>query len=338
MTTHLHLRRATIWRLSSCGHYSLNPFLGIGGIDTPRDDNRRVLPFASSIRNSSSKILRVNQPGIIIHQCTRRLFSRTSGINATLLNKDDVEYLPEGITRQPDFFEEGITFIKNLEPIHIKSSNSQIQNQIQPSAVTKKQSKPQDISEAISSFDNMCLTIISKGCANIHEGNDGEGPEVKAWHASAISWAELLLHSSAWNRRGASGTSITAAPMLAVAAVAPVVAQGGIHYLHRIDELLAASSYADGSNGLLDMATYATSFRDIFVSSSSIDNNKAFAPILSPRERWHLHALYQLLQNDHRKAIGAYLRLLEFFPGDLLGLSLALDVAHTLGDADLALR
>ena len=91
------------------------------------------------------------------------------------------------------------------------------------------------------------------------------------------------------------------------------------------------------------MARYATAFRDVFVSSKDTGENDVVAnvnssPILSPRERWHLHALDQLLQNNHRQAMGAYLRLLEFFPGDLLGLSLALDVAYTLGDAQLALR
>jgi hypothetical protein len=98
----------------------------------------------------------------------------------------------------------------------------------------------------------------------------------------------------------------------------------------------------------LDTARYAADFRDVFVSSRnngliSTDETHSTTlgssvPILSPRERWHLHALHQLLQNNHREAMGAYLRLLELFPGDLLALSLALDVAYTLGDADLALR
>ena len=36
--------------------------------------------------------------------------------------------------------------------------------------------------------------------------------------------------------------------------------------------------------------------------------------------------------------MGAYLRLLELYPGDLLGLSLALDVAYSLGDSNAAVR
>jgi hypothetical protein len=268
----------------------------------------------------------------------RHLSSVSEVEGNNLLNNDQVEYLPNGITRQPDFFEEGITFIKDLDPAHIKSTNEHEKGILSANHPLKHQSA-HDISEAISAFDNMCLTIISKGCANIHEGNDGNGPEVKAWHAAAIGWAELLTHASEWSTQ--NGKNVTAAPMLTVAAVAPVLAQGGVHYLHRIDRLLADSTYADKSESLVNIAKYAATFRDVFVSNqdpSPESNVSSSVPILSPRERWHLHALDQLLQNKHRQAIGAYLRLLELFPGDLLGLSLALDTAYTLGDADLALR
>jgi len=60
--------------------------------------------------------------------------------------------------------------------------------------------------------------------------------------------------------------------------------------------------------------------------------------VMTPRERWHLPALRMLLKDDHREAMGAYLRLLELYPGDLLGLSLTLDVAYALGDSNAALR
>lgn len=250
-----------------------------------------------------------------------------------------MEYLPEGITRQPDFFGEGLTFIRDLDVSHIQYKSESKPDILTRKSSTSKSSPSHDVSEIMSSFDNMCLCIISKGSANIHNGNDGEGPEVRAWHASAMAWADLFTHASQWNHGHKDG-SITAAPMLAVAAVAPVVAQGGIHYLHQIDGLLSDSS------SLVDMARYAASFRDVFVSNDnnnmiSPENDSTIAtsvPILSPRERWHLHALHQLLQNNHQQAMGAYLRLLELYPGDLLGLSLALDVAYTLGDADLALR
>ncbi|KAL3789919.1 hypothetical protein HJC23_010604 [Cyclotella cryptica] len=285
-------------------------------------------------------------------------------------DENQLEYLPEGITRQTDFFGEGLTFIKNLNRGYIPTNDQSTENHLQmPNSSNPHSSHPSNsiqpqstshanLSDAISSFDNMSLCIISKGSANIHNGNDGEGPQLRAMHASAMAWADLLTHSYEWNCGGEWSNplgGVTAAPMLAVVAVAPVVAQGGIHYLHRIDALLASSSSSSSlaenrrnATSLLDMARYATSFRDVFVSSrvdsvcSVNDTDRSTlgttVPILSPRERWHLHALHQLLQNNHRAAMGAYLRLLELFPGDLLALSLAMDVAYTLGDADLALR
>ena len=298
-----------------------------------------ALPFRAAATSGSCIIHngQGNHP-LSIKQYIRQLSTSAEATGSILLNTNQVEYLPEGITRQPDFFEEGITFIKDFDPIHIQSANEYEKQMLSTNNPIKAQ-PTYDMTEAISSFDNMCLTIISKGCATIHEGNSGNGPEVKAWHASAIGWAELLTHARDWNT--SNKTSITAAPMLAVAAVAPVVAQGGIHYLQRVDRLLADSAFGDRSGSLVDIARYATSFRDVFVSSREENDETGgvtSVPILSPRERWHLHALDQLLQNNHRHAMGAYLRLLEFFPGDLLGLSLALDTAYTLGDADLALR
>ncbi|KAL7521858.1 hypothetical protein ACHAWX_006546 [Stephanocyclus meneghinianus] len=270
--------------------------------------------------------------------------------NSANHHESQLENLPEGITRRPDFFGEGLTFIKNLDASYIQSNVQSTDVLIQkidssnPSNSHKPQSSSHpNISDVTSSFDNMCLCIISKGSANIHNGNDGEGPQLRAMHASAMAWADLLTHSSQWNCATKSQNVVNVAPMLAVAAVAPVVAQGGVHYLQRIDGLLAASSFAESkryATSLLDMAHYAADFRDVFVYSRN--NHGATlgspVPILSPRERWHLHALHQLLHNNHRDAMGAYLRLLELFPGDLLALSLALDVAYTLGDADMALR
>jgi len=204
-----------------------------------------------------------------------------------------------------------------------------------------------DISEAVSSFDGMSLCILSRGSANLHTGNDGDGPEAKAFHASAMAWGENLRYAQAWNcnneNNGSVKSMITTAPMLAVAAVAPVVAQGGSHYLRRIDRLLDTTrdSVTLPPPSLWSMAHDAVSFRDAVLSSpENSSNNSDLEPVhlLTPRERWHLHALHQLLQNNHHAAMGAYLRLLELFPGDLLGLSLALDVASALGDADSALR
>ncbi len=48
--------------------------------------------------------------------------------------------------------------------------------------------------------------------------------------------------------------------------------------------------------------------------------------------------MYQLLHDNYQNVMGAYLWLLELHPGNLLGLSLALDVAYSLGDLNAALR
>jgi hypothetical protein len=160
-------------------------------------------------------------------------------------------------------------------------------------------------------------------------------------------------------------SSITTAPMLVVATVAPVLAQGGSHYVRKIDDLLCSTTICDDDlysssspPSLLTMAHNAVSYRDAVLVPSQVtaaldianlpgvqqqssdlqQQSPVLHHLLTPRERWHLHALNQLLNDNHRLAMGAYLRLLELYPGDLLGLSLALDVAYTLGDTSAALR
>ncbi|KAL9187177.1 hypothetical protein ACHAXT_010897 [Thalassiosira profunda] len=272
-----------------------------------------------------------------------------------------VERLPDGILRQPDIFGEAVTFVKNVDNDALNSvdltslqsanqsnranTNSDGSSQIQPAPLT-----PGSVAQDLSSFDGMVLCVVSKGAATTHNGNDGDGPEARAFHASALAWGELLRCAWGWNGSGGDATGdttyenggevVTTAPMLAVAAVAPVAAQGGAHYVRRIDRLLNATRDVEsGPPSLWTIANRAVAFRDAVISGAQLDG-KSDEPVhlLTPRERWHLHALHQLLQNNHRAAMGAYLRLLELFPGDLLGLSLALDVAYTLGDATSALR
>ena len=282
-----------------------------------------------------------------------------------------LEKLPNGIVRQSDFFGEAITFASNVD----RNTICSIDHQSSPTKSTLRQSQSikdtaisshhdSNIIEAISSFDGMSLCIISRGSASLHTGNDGDGPEAKAFHSSSMAWSELLHHAWDWNSSSCcidnavnntdnapqSTTTINTSPMLAVAAVSPVIAQGGSHYLHRIDRLLNTTQDSVMSSSptlpsLWTMAQNAVSFRDAIIvptGSSSSDNHveqtEPAQHLLTPRERWHLHALYQLLQNNHHDAMGAYLRLLELYPGDLLGLSLALDVAYTLGDTDAACR
>jgi len=286
-----------------------------------------------------------------------------------LNNEINLEQLPDGITRHVDFFGEAITFVNNVDCNSIKSIYHQLPTSIQSQQSTGANTQTADvfntqtvlpssssspsselssdrIINATSSFDGMALCILSRGSANLHTGNDGDGPEARAFHSSAMAWSELIRCAWEWNRNSAdSSTNITSSPMLAVATVAPVLAQGGSHYVHRIDRLLSTTRDIPDRPppSLYEMAQNAASFRDaILPTASSIGNNSINEEepihLVTPRERWHLHALHQLLQDNHHDAMGAYLRLLELYPGDLLGLSLALDVAHTIGDSEAACR
>ena len=230
-------------------------------------------------------------------------------------------YLPHGVDRQSDFFGEAITFVKDIEETLITSVDTPMRTQHVNKIITGEC----DTTKAVEVFDGMALCIISRGASNLHTGNDGDGPDAKALHSSAMTWSDLIRSAYEWNNH-----SNYTSPMLAVAAVAPLLAQGGEAYVHRIDKLLQSTQ---ASISLMQIAKHAASFRDTFIlASGDIDAT----PLLTPRERYHLHALSMLIQNKHQYAMGAYLRLLELFPGDLLGLSLALDVAYSLGDGEAA--
>ena len=316
------------------------------------------------------------------------------------------EQLPRGVVRQSDFFGETITFVDDVDGCSVRlDGRSILQSHINDRSfdngggssdgdhhhlarasirtdegvrLLTQQQRDDRISGAISSFDGASLCILSRGSANLHSGNDADGPDARAFHASSLAWSEMLSHAWDWNNSdddvysrdyvkegggGGRAQSITTSPMLAVAAVAPALAQGGSHYVRRIDTLLSSTArdpsssgtYAESPPSLLTIARNAVSFRDAVLLPPAAfggDNNShividPLAPsseqtipqhLLTPRERWHLHALHQLLLNNHRDAMGAYLRLLELYPGDVLGLSLALDVAYALGDSNAALR
>ena len=59
---------------------------------------------------------------------------------------------------------------------------------------------------------------------------------------------------------------------------------------------------------------------------------------LNDRERCHIRALRYMLQYQHKAALYTYLDLLRKCPGDVLALSLLLDLANTLGDSQTALK
>ena len=193
-----------------------------------------------------------------------------------------------------DFFEEPISFLAEES--------------------TKKNSP----TESLLVFDTHLIQLLSKGQAS-NDGGDQFGIPAKAAHSSAITWADLIRHLSFWCSKDSSGNLVCDAPMLAVAAFAPLLVQGGKAYLINLDE-----NYAKGNPSFQTMIQAAIDGKN--------DNR------LTQRECLHLWALNYLFQNEHAKALAVLGQLLESCPGDALALSLALDTADVLGDKKTAFR
>jgi hypothetical protein len=191
-----------------------------------------------------------------------------------------------------------------------------------------------NISSAIASLDGFIIGVASKGKA-FTGGGEEDGVSTQSAHSAALAWAELLRHAAIWNKADDSnGNStspttpeITAAPMLIHVAVAPILAQTGIAYFHHLDSLLRQVD--SGVEDLPPISIVDLARRAV----ATIDN--AF---LNSREKAHLKALDCLMRQDHRRAMMVLYRHLQVCPGDALALSLLLDVAHTVGDAEVALR
>ena len=176
------------------------------------------------------------------------------------------------------------------------------------------------ITNAVASLDGFVIGVASKG-KSFTGGGEEEGIFVQGAHSAALAWAELLRHASLWNRSNRS------APMLAYVAVAPMLAQTGLGYVKYVDHLL--SQVETGVEGLsriqlVPLAEQAAAAKD--------DEN------MNPREKAHLQALDCLLHHDHKRALVILSRHLQRCPGDGLALSLAMDLAHTVGDSTTALR
>lgn len=116
-------------------------------------------------------------------------------------------------------------------------------------------------------------------------------------------------------------------PMLAVAAIAPVMAQAGPGYVSFLDKLLKHGDSLVPGMGPLQMMPLAEA------AVQRKDDR-----LLNERERDHIHALDLMMQYNHETALLTYLRILRKCPGDILALSLAIDLASMLGDKDAALR
>jgi ribosomal protein L44E len=194
-------------------------------------------------------------------------------------------------------------------------------------------------SNSIAAMDGFLLCAVSKGKSCTAGGDEG-GIEVKSAHSAAVAWTEALVHAMIWNQDEnnprhkpsakvyLSAASTMIAPMLAVVAVAPVLAQTGIAYVKHLDLLLTqAKSRIPGLPPvqMIDMARNAVQYKQ---------DKEHF----HERERMHLQALHFLLINEFPTALATYLRILRSCPGDALAMSLAMDLAWTLGDKQAAFR
>lgn len=181
------------------------------------------------------------------------------------------------------------------------------------------------VSNAMAAMDGFLLCAVSKGKTCTGGGEEG-GLEVQSAHSAAIVWAEALRYAAVWNQPE-EGKARTA-PMLAVVAVAPVLAQAGVAYVKHLDTLLKqAKSRVPGLPPIqmYEMATTASSHKD---------DTRHF----NQRERLHMQALHHLLQNQYPTALTTYLRILRSCPGDALALSIAMDLSFIVGDKQAALR
>jgi hypothetical protein len=187
---------------------------------------------------------------------------------------------------------------------------------------------PKVMGNVMGALNGGLLAAISKGLSCTH-GGDEAGLEMKSTHASAVIWTELLRFAAVWNQGSNSNSnqlsSLLSCPMLAVIAVAPILVNTGIAYVRHIDTLLKHTKRA--APGLPPVQMY-----DIATNAAKCRNNKG----LDPREKLHLQALHLLLKGDYQTALLVYLSILKSCPGDVLALSLLMDLSQTLGDKTIA--
>ena len=248
------------------------------------------------------------------HSVQCRAFSDAASTGTSV--QDDYVSQHQQLQHYSDFFEEPVTFL---------GGNSRTTG---------------DPALAMAALDTHIVSVVSKG-KSADGGGDEEGIPTKSAHSYAISWVDLLERAMLWNsgsakrasasQGSADASTSTAAPMLVVAAVAPLLAQAGSAYVANVDRILSSTTVAASPRNptiiqMMPMAHYAASFKDC-------DDDA-----LSPREQHHLKALHYLLNNDHRRALGCYQKILQLCPGDALALSLALDVSSTLSDGAAALQ
>ena len=206
-----------------------------------------------------------------------------------------------------DFFGEPITFF-----------SSDTKNTVNATATTDN---------AMAATDSFLLAVVSKGISSIGGGEEA-GIDLKPAHSVALSWAEALRHAAVWNMpRHSNNNKSKSAPMLAVLSVAPLLAQAGVSYVKHLDTLLEQAT--PGARGLPPINLFE-------LAETAIEEMDD--PDLDDREVLHLEALQALLEDDHKTALAIVLKILRLCPGDVLALSLAMDLSLTNGDKDSALR
>jgi len=244
---------------------------------------------------------------------------------SSALYGDSMHPLPKHGRLETDFFGEPVTFLgltrrddDNPQPDDNKNNTAPTTN-------------------AMAALNGFLLAAVSKGRTCIGGGLEA-GLEVRAAHAVALEWAEVLRHAAVWNgapepEDGDDDTAAAtkkSAPMLACVAVAPLLAQTGKAYVKHLDTLLAHA--APGAPGLPDRIQ----FEQIATAAAAAKDD----PHLQLRERLHLRALDCLWNHnaDGATALALYLQILASFPGDALAMSQALDLALVRGDKEAALR
>jgi hypothetical protein len=246
-----------------------------------------------------------------------------------------------------DFFGERVTFFLQSPPTAGPEDNAS-------AADATRKKYLQRINDAIQALDAFQLNVITRGKSNFSEGGDSDGDSIQASHASAVAWADLLVQAFAFHKSSSTTTSPTnrsrmstnflACPMLTVVAVAPLLCQTGVQYVKYLDKCLRATIASSGSTAsefsfLLMIQQTLQQLQ--YCNHNKNDNNNSqllLSSLLSPREKLHLEALHLLMQDRHRDALSVYLKLLTLHPGDIVALTLAIDVAYVIGEPKLALR
>jgi hypothetical protein len=228
---------------------------------------------------------------------------------------DALARLPDGAQLHLDFFGEPVTFL----------------GADRPSVVSHRQHKD-TLSSAIASLDGFLVGIASKG-KSFTGGGEEYGLSTQAAHSAALAWSDLLRYAALWNEYPSDPINADKrrqAPMLVHVALAPLLAQTGVAYLHHLDQVLKqVDSGIESSDGQLKHI----SIWNLAHQAAAMHNHED----LQPRERAHLQALDCMLRHDHRRAMLVLQRHLQMCPGDALALSLVLDLSHTVGNPKAAL-